>query len=100
MKKMLASSVAFALGLVLVAGVIAVSSQPAGADQCVLADSPFVYYGSACKPEPGTKQGGKYDYVRMYVCLGYSASYGTPCLCTYMGCVRDPYHYPPNEPDV
>jgi hypothetical protein len=98
MKKLLTGSIMFALVFGFVAGTILVSPQLAGADQCILTPEPFIDLGGPCKPEPGTKKAGKYDYVRMYECLGHSATYGTPCLCTYLGCVIDPLHHPPNEP--
>jgi hypothetical protein len=101
MKKLLAGS----LTLVLVAGVATIAilalSQPARADMCVYSEVPFIYYGGSCKPDPGTKKVGQFDYVRKYECLGYYDSAGTPCMCTYLGCVKDPYHLPPNpEPDL
>ena len=100
MKKLLAGVVMF----VLVAGVATIAilalSQPARADMCPYVEEPFFYYTGTCKPAPGTKKLGQSDWVKMYVCLGYFEIIDMPCMCTYLGCVQDPFHTAPNPDPV
>jgi len=97
MKKLRAGVVTFALTAALAACVVLVLPQPVAAGMCVPED-PFLYIAGSCKPEPGTQYAGKYDYVKLYLCLGHYDPTGTPCNCTYLGCVLDPTHQPPDDP--
>lgn len=91
---------AFALAAGLAAVVILTLPQPAVAGMCILDSEPFLWSPSSCKPEPGTQKVGQAEYINLYECLGHYDPGGTPCECTYLGCVLDHTHQPAQKPDV
>jgi hypothetical protein len=97
MKKLLTGSIMFVLALGFVAGAVLIPAEQATAAYCVYEDNPFIYYKGTCVPKeplPDT------EYIRMYQCLGYYYNTNTPCKCTYLDCVENPYKHPAQKPDL
>lgn len=96
MKKLLAAAAMFALVGGFVVGAILITPQQSDATVCVYTEEPFIWQTGTCHPEPGTKYVGQVVWVKQFVCLGYWANTTDPCMCTYLGCVIDRTHQPPD----